>query len=180
MQNYAGCKNRFINYCIFLTPVKNAAANFRHMKNGKFFNIRVYGLLLNTDNELLIAEEYHYDTFMRKLPGGGLQFGEGTRECLVRELKEELDISVEKLEHFHTTEFFVQSAFNPDHQVVGIYYHVELPENLAGRFRQNSGVPVENGQEYFRWVKLEELSPGYFTFPADQAAIRAFLELQKH
>jgi ADP-ribose pyrophosphatase YjhB (NUDIX family) len=149
------------------------------MKNGKYFNIRVYGLLLNTDNELLIAEEYHYNTFMRKLPGGGLQFGEGTRECLVRELQEELAVSVEKLEHFYTTEFFVQSAFNADHQVVGIYYRVELPENLATRFRESPLVPEENGQEYFRWVKLDALTPDYFTFPSDQAAIGAFLERQR-
>lgn len=145
------------------------------MKDGKFFNIRVYAILLNTDNELLIAEEYHYDTFMRKLPGGGLQFGEGPREGLIRELREELNIDVKDLEHFHTTDFFIQSAFNKDHQVIGIYFKVDLPENLTERYREDIRVPTANGEEYFRWVHIESLRAEDFTFPADQAAIRLLL-----
>ncbi len=61
------------------------------MKNDKFFNIRVYAFILNSYEEVLIAEEFHYDTFMRKLPGGGLQFGEGIYDALIREIREELN-----------------------------------------------------------------------------------------
>jgi ADP-ribose pyrophosphatase YjhB (NUDIX family) len=149
------------------------------MKSGKFFNVRVYGLLVTDENELLIAEEFHYDTFMRKLPGGGLQFGEGPRECLIRELREELNIEVSGVEHFYTTDFFITSAFNPEHQVLGIYYRVEVPEGFSSKFRDQYTLPEKNGEEYFRWLPLDSLRWDEFTFPADQAAVKAFLNSKK-
>lgn len=96
------------------------------MQTGKFFNVRVYAILINSKRELLISDEFHYNTNMRKFPGGGLQFGEGIINCLQRELKEELDIEVSNINHFHTTEVFSQSAFDANHQVIGVYYLVEL------------------------------------------------------
>ena len=59
------------------------------------FNVRVYGLLLNQQNQVLIAEEKHYNTFVRKFPGGGLQFGEGTIDAVKHEFREELTIEIE-------------------------------------------------------------------------------------
>lgn len=152
------------------------------MISDKFFNVRVYGLLISPDAELLIAEEFHYDTFMRKLPGGGLQFGEGTVDCLIRELEEEMDVTVDNLTHFHTTDFFIQSAFNESHQVIAIYYKVIPPAILKDRFRETTEIPVKNGQEVFKWVKIRNLNWEDFTFPADQAAIKkmkALLDIQE-
>jgi 8-oxo-dGTP diphosphatase len=145
------------------------------MKAGKFFNVRVYGLITSPANELLIAEEFHYDTFMRKFPGGGLQFGEGPRECLIREINEELNIGVRSLQHFYTTDFFIASAFNPDHQVLGIYFKVELEKDGANAFRDPYTLPKQNGEEFFRWVPAQQIRWEDFTFPADQAAVKAFL-----
>jgi 8-oxo-dGTP diphosphatase len=147
------------------------------MKDGKYFNVRVYGLIINELSELLIAEEFHYNTFMRKLPGGGLQFGEGVKDCLVRELKEELNIDVvsEQLTHFHTTDFFVQSAFNSEHQVIGIYYLLKSPCDLHIQFRDADFMPTENGEEYFKWISLENLNAAYFTFPVDKQVIEKLL-----
>lgn len=148
------------------------------MKDGKLFNVRVYALLVNADSELLIAEEYHYDTFMRKLPGGGLQFGEGPLECLMRELREELGESIEEAAHFYTTDFFIQSAFNANHQVIALYYKADVPAEWSARYRETI-VPSKNGEEYFRWVKIEALRAEDFTLPADQAAIRQFIASQQ-
>ena len=41
-----------------------------------------------------------------KFPGGGLEFGEGLRECLVREFLEETQQKVEVKEHFIQRIFF--------------------------------------------------------------------------
>lgn len=149
------------------------------MREGKFFNVRVYGILLNDLDEILIAEEFHYDTFMRKFPGGGLQFGEGIRDALIREIKEELHVDVVTCIHFYTTDFFVQSAFNENHQVIAVYYLVKTPESLKEKTNQNYVSPKVNGEEIFRWVSLKDISVNDFTFPVDQQAVKIILEKWK-
>ncbi|CAN5626438.1 hypothetical protein BH11BAC2_BH11BAC2_13780 [soil metagenome] len=146
------------------------------MKTEKRFNVRVYGMILSEMDEVLVAEEFHYDTFMQKFPGGGLQFGEGPKECLRRELREELDVEVEELMHLHTTDFFVQSAFNRDHQVLGIYFLVKAPLMLSEKFRGIFVKPTTNGTESFRWIKLNELQIEEFTFPVDRQGAEVLIE----
>jgi hypothetical protein len=46
------------------------------------FNVRVYGLLFDEKNRLLVSDEFIRGNYFTKLPGGGLEFGEGTRDCL--------------------------------------------------------------------------------------------------
>ena len=150
------------------------------MSEGKIFNVRVYGIFLNDKEELLLAEEYHYDTFMRKFPGGGLQFGEGTRDGLIREIKEELHVDIETCVHFHTTDFFVRSAFNENHQVIAIYYLVKTPKALNEIGTANFELPKINGEEIFRWVSLKSISPDDFTFPVDQKVVELILEKWKN
>lgn len=145
----------------------------------KKFIIRVYGILLNSEQEILIAEEFHYNTFMRKFPGGGLEFGEGPIEGLKRELFEELQLDVKIGAHVHTTDFFVQSVFNKELQVIGIYFLVEFTEDVNSRYREPYEMPAQNGTERFRWVKVNELKVEEFTFPTDRKAYRTFLDLIK-
>ncbi len=146
------------------------------MQDGKFFNVRVYGILLNDLQEILVAEEFHYDTFMRKFPGGGLQFGEGIKDALIREIKEELDEDVEGCVHFYTTDFFVRSAFNENHQVIAVYYLVKTPKSILEKFRGDSQRATLNGDEYFRWMPLKNVRPEDFTFPVDQQAVKLILD----
>ena len=53
---------------------------FCAMKSEKKFNLRVYGILIDSDR-LLITDEKRGGFPMTKLPGGGLEFGEGLKEC---------------------------------------------------------------------------------------------------
>jgi hypothetical protein len=46
------------------------------------FNLRVYGIVINDKKQILVADEYIRGGFYTKFPGGGLEFGEGTRDCL--------------------------------------------------------------------------------------------------
>jgi 8-oxo-dGTP pyrophosphatase MutT (NUDIX family) len=146
------------------------------MKDGKNFNVRVYGLIINHQNELLIAEEFHYNTFMRKFPGGGLQFGEGPKDGLKRELKEELDIDIADMAHLHTTDMFVKSLFNDNHQVIGIYFLVMPQFDLAKAYRSEYELPSTEGEERFRWVPLSQIHPADFTFPVDRQAVEVLIE----
>lgn len=150
------------------------------MKSDKFFNIRVYAFIMNSYDEVLIAEEFHYDTFMRKFPGGGLQFGEGIYDALIREIKEELNQEVDSATHFHTTDFFVQSKFNEAHQVIGVYYIVHLKSDISHLYRKQEKVVDTNGEEEFKWKKIAEISPDDFTFPVDKKAVEVFLDLFNH
>src|ERR1700679_3793285 len=96
------------------------------------FNVRVYGLLINAENEILISDEQEYGFQFTKLPGGGLEYGEGLIDGLKREFIEECDAEIEVISHFYTTDFFVKSAFN-DSQIISVYYLVKniKPLNLT-------------------------------------------------
>ena len=84
------------------------------------FNVRVYGILLDEDQRLLVSDEFIRGNYITKLPGGGLEIGEGTRDGLAREFMEEANIEVHVGDHFYTTEFFQISAFNHKDQIISI------------------------------------------------------------
>jgi len=54
------------------------------MENVKRFNIRVYGILIDHDKRVLTTLEKIKGQLYRKFPGGGLEWGEGTIDCLKR------------------------------------------------------------------------------------------------
>ncbi len=139
----------------------------------KRFNVRVCGLLINQQQEILLSDEYRFGRHFTKFPGGGLEFGEGTVQCIEREAIEELGQEVEVLEHFYTTDFFQQSAFNPNDQVLMIYYKVALkaPARFAVTTQAFAFDAVEDAQA-FRWVKLAALTEDDLTFPIDKKVVR--------
>ena len=51
------------------------------------FTIRVYGVLLDETKRVLLSDEFIRGDYFTKFPGGGMEFGEGTRDCLQREFK---------------------------------------------------------------------------------------------
>src|SRR5580765_7482489 len=114
------------------------------------FNLRVYGLLLGENKQVLVSDEYIRGNYYTKFPGGGLEFGEGTRECLKREFKEEMDLDVEVTDHLYTTDFFQMSAFNPEHQIISIYYRVEALEEIRAPLRQKEFDFDEAQMEIYR------------------------------
>lgn len=149
-----------------------------------YFNIRAYGLLLNADDEILLSDERQYGQEFTKFPGGGLEFGEGLRDGLIREYHEECGIAIEVLQHIHTTDVYIHSAFN-DSQLIAVYYQVRASaEELASikvremRFdfgRHPSGDPDEAIQ-VFRWIPVSQMTEEELTFEIDRAAWRAFTE----
>ena len=92
------------------------------------FNIRIYGILKDHNNRVLVSDELIRGNYFTKFPGGGLEIGEGTRDCLKREFKEETNLDVTIGDHIYTTDFFQQSAFNENHQIISIYYFVHTDQ----------------------------------------------------
>lgn len=143
-----------------------------------YFNIRVYGIYINEKNEILISDEYIYKKYVTKFPGGGLIHGEGIKDGLLREMVEETGQSFTILQHFYTTDFFVQSAFNPMHQVVSIYYLVKPVDEIKFKI---SDVPFDfekekkDGQS-FRFVKAAEINPDDFELIIDRTVAQLLKE----
>jgi 8-oxo-dGTP diphosphatase len=134
------------------------------------FVVRVYGIYINDDRQVLLSDEYIYSNMICKFPGGGLEFGEGTRDCLRREMMEETGQEFEVLDHFYTTDFFVPSAFNPELQVFSIYYRMKPVGELklATKSRPFDFEELVENAQSFRWVSLDEISPIDLTLPIDQ------------
>lgn len=152
------------------------------------FNVRVYGILINEKQQVLVSDEYIEGKYYTKFPGGGLEFGEGTRDCLKREFKEEMDLSIEVGEHLYTTDFYQQSAFNPDDQIISIYYFAKPAEPILFHFNHSKFDFTESQLkiykeklkiETFRFIDLKDLSTNHFTFPIDKIIVDLFLKRNK-
>jgi ADP-ribose pyrophosphatase YjhB (NUDIX family) len=140
------------------------------------FNVRVYGLLVNEQNQVLITDEQEFGMQFTKFPGGGLEFGEGLIDGLKREFVEECNVEIEVLSHFYTTDFFVKSAFN-DSQVINVYYLIRNTSPLNLIYKT---VPFDfDGEgdllQSFRWVNLSDLTEDDVTFPTDKHVVKLLI-----
>lgn len=135
------------------------------------FNLRVYGLLINNDREILLSSERRGDFHFTKFPGGGLELGEGTKDCLIREFKEELGIEIELKSHFYTTNFFQRSAFRKEEQIISIYYLVESAQANNINNKMEALDTEEGNKHHFHWRKLSELQEEDLTFPIDRLVL---------
>ncbi len=145
------------------------------------FNLRVYGVLLGANKEVLVSDELIRGGYYTKFPGGGLEFGEGTRDCLKREFKEEMDLEVDVGDHLYTTDFFQMSAFNPDHQIISIYYWVTALEPIMAPLRlkpfdfdeREMKIYAERKEtETFRFIDGAEFNEESVTLPIDKVVAR--------
>jgi ADP-ribose pyrophosphatase YjhB (NUDIX family) len=141
------------------------------------FNVRVYGLLIDEQNGILLSDEEEYGFRFSKFPGGGLEYGEGLMEALIREFKEECDADVEVLAHFYTTDFFIKSVFN-ESQVISVYYLVKPKSVLNLNFKTQAFDFDEEGdvKQAFRWRSLDELTANDVTFETDQRVVDLIIE----
>jgi len=140
-------------------------------------SVRVYGILRDEQGRVLVSDEKIRGDLFTKFPGGGLEFGEGTRDCLVRELKEELNLSVQADDHIYTTDFFQRSAFNEAHQILSIYYGLIALEPLKidldkkpFTFTEESiaSYAATQQMESFRLIPWEQFNAEAMSLPIDK------------
>jgi len=141
------------------------------------FTIRVYGILINEKKEVLVSDEFIRGNYYTKFPGGGLELGEGTRDCLKREFKEEMNLGVQVEGHIYTTDYFQISAFNPADQIISIYYFVKALEEITAPLRdkefdfdeeQLKIYQRDNEIETFRFIDWNNFSDESVTLPIDK------------
>ena len=149
------------------------------------FNIRVYGILINEKRQILLSDEFIRGKYYTKFPGGGLELGEGTRDCLKREFFEEMDLKIEVLDHLYTTDFYQQSAFDPEDQIISIYYLVKPLEEIRFKLTEKefdftedqlSVYKQQSEIETFRFHELKNFSSKNVSLPIDKIVAEIIIE----
>lgn len=147
------------------------------------FTIRVYGILKDSKERVLVSDEFIRGSYYTKFPGGGLELGEGTRDCLRREFKEETNLDVTIGDHIYTTDFYQISAFNNAHQIISIYYYVHATEpiNLATKttlfdFEPHQVADLMGESEVFRWIEWDDLTEESVSLPIDKVVVKLLKE----
>ncbi len=139
-------------------------------KKGSFL-IRVYGLVVNSKQEVLVSDEFELNMKMTKFPGGGLEFGEGLTDGLRREFREECaGQELENIRHFYTTDFYQEAQFFENTQLISVYYLVDLKKPLQFKISEQAfDFKIGSSQtQSFRWVKINALKEDDITFPIDK------------
>jgi ADP-ribose pyrophosphatase YjhB (NUDIX family) len=107
---------------------------------------------------------------MTKFPGGGLNFGEGTIDCLKREAIEEFGQEIEVISHYYTTDFFQKAYFLEGQQLISIYYLARFlaPVKFDVSDKPFDFTDMKEGAQSFRWLSLNQLQPNDVTLPIDK------------
>ena len=134
------------------------------------FNLRVYALLINEKQEILLSDEYRFGKFFTKFPGGGVEHGEGIQDALFRELQEELHLEISSADFFYFNEFHQASAFDQSN-LVAFYYIVNIQKAAVQLQEEGYTIPFEQEQELQRWKAIQELQKDELTFPIDQKVL---------
>ena len=130
------------------------------------FNIRVYGLIIESGS-ILLSKELIMGKEVFKFPGGGLEYGEGLVDGLSREFEEEMGQKIYNVKHYYTTDFFQRSSFKYTDQLLSIYYTGKLKQKVVNKINK-----PKKDQPVFIWEKLETLNEVKFKFPIDQLIVK--------
>ena len=122
---------------------------------------QVAAAVIEKDSKVLIARRREKDTLggLWEFPGGKVEPGETTEECLKRELKEEFDIETEIGELFSSTTFR--------------YFFIPI-ELLAYKVKYISGDFKVNEHDEIKWVVPEDFK-NYDLVNADKPIAKAIL-----
>lgn len=134
-------------------------------------NIRVYAIIINEQKQILVSDEMRFGLAFTKFPGGGLIWGEGTKDCLKRELYEELGLTAEVGDLFYVNDFAQMSAFKERDQLFSFYYFVNLDDYRQIVIEEHT-IPLTEEGENVRWVPITELNDETMTFPIDKKVIQ--------
>ena len=116
----------------------------------------VVGVLVNGQREVLVAKRgrHLHQGGLWEFPGGKVEENEMPREALVRELREEVGVSVIDAEPF--------LQIHHDYGDKQVFLDVWLATRFSGDAHGREGQPV-------RWVDLDKLKS--YSFPQANAAI---------
>lgn len=111
--------------------------------------IRVKGLIINNDNDILLG--YSYNTY--QFPGGHLEKNESIKQCLKREIKEEtgMDIDESLMKPLICIKYFMKNHYNK------LYYFVINTEQSVNLKNTNYTKEEKEGNYVLRYVNMEDV-----------------------
>lgn len=118
------------------------------------------GALIIKDKKLMIVKPHGKPFFIN--PGGKYEAGESAKDCLKRELKEELDVELRSCEHYKTYDI-IKAA------------HSGLPLSLELYHVSIEGEPKPSAEiEKIEWLSVEDfenkkfdLAPSFYIYVPD-------------
>jgi 8-oxo-dGTP pyrophosphatase MutT (NUDIX family) len=142
------------------------------------FNLRVYGIVINDQGEVLLSHERRNKVEFIKFPGGGVELGEGILDALKREFIEELGVHIDSARLFYLNEFYQASVFKTEDQIISFYYLVTLKLNeiIVGVINKPVGSMDSSDFERVEWLALTDLTPDQMTFPIDKVVVTELKE----
>ncbi len=145
------------------------------------FTIRVYGILMDERKRVLVSDEYIRGEYYTKFPGGGMELGEGTRDCLQREFMEETGLDVTIGDHIYTTDYFQISGFKNTDQIIAIYYFAHAVDAAAlsrliikstpFEFEPHQVADPQGQSEVLRWIDWQAFSADIVSLPIDKIVV---------
>ena len=119
------------------------------------FKYRV-SAIIETTNKILI-EKYTTDKYC--LPGGYVSLGEASEEALKREIKEELDLTIDDCKYVGTIEnFFINRKQERTHEI-DMYYLINLDNSDIDKINLNKCEQDHNNIIYhhLEWIDKNNL-----------------------
>ncbi|SYZ74730.1 MutT/nudix family protein [Candidatus Zixiibacteriota bacterium] len=112
--------------------------------------------IIHHNNKILVArsrDEVKNETFYRPL-GGAIEFGETGRECIIRELKEEIGAEITDLNYINMIENIFVYNGEPGHELVMVF-EGRLTDS---RFYASDNISFsqDEGWDAIEWISIDD------------------------
>lgn len=127
---------------------------------------QVAAAIIRKEGKILIAQRAEDDEcpLMWEFPGGKLEAGETAEECIVREIKEELELDIAVLGVYARILYHLNG-----NEIPITFFNAEI---TGGNMRLNV-------HEDMRWIKNSEIS-NYTFMPPDLEVVQRLMDGQDH
>ena len=131
----------------YLVASKNAVHAIIYDENNNYlFQLR--------DDKRNIFYPLHWGVF-----GGGIESNETEKNCLKREINEELSISIEEKELFYFTKFTFDLSFKKLNKIFVSYFEYKINKEMIKNIRLNEGIKYKflQASDFLNMSKLVPL-----------------------
>lgn len=122
--------------------------------------IRTNSLVIIKKNNLLLSQkgvDQKSGEIFYRLLGGGIEFGEHSRETLTREIKEELNATIINEKFLCVIENVFEFNFKKYHEITFLYSGDLLEKNLYNEINIKI---FDKDDKYTDWVSIDEIKSG--------------------
>lgn len=111
--------------------------------DNRFLRVGVYGILIQ-NNQVLMTITQSGSRLIYNFPGGGVEQNEGLAQTLIRECKEELDVSIIIQDRIYTAKNLYINPDFPNSYMFNLYYSITLQNNESITMSDAKWFPINN------------------------------------